>query len=56
MDANEDVTNASEAKLVLKRFYLYFSSPVKLFKNPILGIGMIFMKVSGIQLWCARFN
>jgi len=31
--------------IVLKRFGLFFSHPVKLFRNPILGIGVLFMKV-----------
>jgi len=28
----------------LSRYRLFFAKPVKLFKNPILGIGMLFMK------------
>lgn len=30
--------------IVIRRFLLFFSHPIKLFKNPVLGIGMIFMK------------
>lgn len=31
--------------IVLKRFGLFLSRPYKLFKNPMLGMGMLFMKV-----------
>lgn len=31
---------------IFERFKLYFSNPKKLFKNPIVGIGMLFMKAS----------
>ena len=31
--------------IVLKRFGLFFSHPLKLFRNPILGIGVLFMKI-----------
>lgn len=31
---------------ILERYKLFFSHPVKLFKNPILGVGMLFMKTS----------
>lgn len=30
---------------ILERFKLYFSRPKKLFKNPFIGLGMIFMKL-----------
>lgn len=30
---------------IIKRFKLFFSDPGKLFKNPITGLGMLFMKV-----------
>lgn len=29
---------------ILMRYWLFFSRPVKLFKNPLLGVGMLFMK------------
>ncbi len=29
---------------IIKRYKLFFSHPVKLFKNPIIGFGMLFMK------------
>lgn len=29
---------------IMKRYWLFFSQPLKLFKNPFLGLGMIFMK------------
>lgn len=31
--------------IVLRRFGLYLSQPIKLFKNPFLGVGVLFMKV-----------
>lgn len=41
--------NQSEGKTesqtgILRRYRLFFSQPVKLFKNPFLGLGMLFMK------------
>jgi glycosyltransferase involved in cell wall biosynthesis len=30
---------------IVKRYKLFFSKPIELFKNPILGIGMLFMKM-----------
>jgi len=30
----------------LNRYVLYFSDPIKLFRNPLLGIGMLFMKTT----------
>lgn len=45
--ANADTTStSSEMRRVFKRFGLYFSKPHKLFRNPLLGAGMLFMKVS----------
>lgn len=47
VDANAETTSTgSEIGKVFKRFGLYFSKPYKLFKNPLLGAGMIFMKVA----------
>jgi len=31
---------------IIKRYELFFSHPVKLFKNPIIGFGMLFMKTA----------
>lgn len=42
----ESTSTGAEISKVFKRFGLYFSHPLKLFKNPFLGIGMLFMKVS----------
>lgn len=36
--------SASSQLNILARYKLFFSRPKKLFKNPILGFGMIFMK------------
>lgn len=40
----ENKRNYSKQSSVLYRYGLYFSHPVKLFKNPFLGIGLLFMK------------
>lgn len=43
-------TNKPETRnpyvIVLKRFGLFLSQPFKLFRNPVLGIGVLFMKVA----------
>lgn len=41
---NSANTKVSQQTSILGRYWLFFSHPVKLFKNPILGIGMLFMK------------
>lgn len=46
INSNENVSTTSEAKNVLRRYTLFFSHPVKLFKNPLYGVGMLFMKTS----------
>jgi len=33
------------AGIVLKRFWLYFSRPDELMRRPLVGVGMLFMKV-----------
>jgi len=38
--------NVSQQTSVIGRYALFFKHPVKLFRNPILGIGMLFMKTS----------
>lgn len=46
VDANQDSTSTgSEVGKVFKRFGLYFSRPTRLFRNPLVGLGMLFMKV-----------
>lgn len=45
MSSLEGIDTAKKRKTgVLKRYGLFFSKPGKLFHNPILGIGMLFMK------------
>jgi glycosyltransferase involved in cell wall biosynthesis len=34
----------SKQTSILLRYWIFFSRPIKLFRNPILGIGMLFMK------------
>ncbi|MCK5123105.1 MAG: glycosyltransferase [Candidatus Pacebacteria bacterium] len=46
---------------IIKRYKLFFSNPKKLFKNPILGLGMVFMKscefgFGGIGYLVGRIN
>ena len=41
----DKVAGARPVAIVLRRFGLYFAHPVKLFKQPHLGVGMLFMKV-----------
>ncbi|HYE22817.1 MAG TPA: glycosyltransferase family 2 protein [Verrucomicrobiae bacterium] len=37
--------NFAKQSNVIGRFILFFSNPAKLFKNPLVGLGMIFMKL-----------
>ncbi len=41
---NENTTNSQQQFSILSRYKIFFSNPVLLFENPILGIGMLFMK------------
>jgi glycosyltransferase involved in cell wall biosynthesis len=43
-DSNETVDNISPQTSIIGRYALFFSKPRKLFKKPLLGIGMLFMK------------
>lgn len=45
IDSDDDTSNQNEILLVFKRFFLYLSQPVKLFRNPFVGIGMLLMKI-----------
>jgi len=40
--ANQDLYKKQSS--IIERYKLYFSSPKKLFRNPFLGLGMLFMK------------
>ncbi len=40
---NKDFKNQSN---IIKRYKLFLSHPFKLFKNPVVGVGMLFMKTS----------
>ncbi len=47
VDHNADETSTtSEILQVFKRFGLYLSQPLRLFRNPFVGYGMLFMKLS----------
>jgi hypothetical protein len=43
---------------VVKRFKLFFTNPKKLFKDPILGVGMLFMKMCeyAVGIWGYIFS
>ena len=41
-DVNRDRLHKQTS--IIRRYAVFFSKPVKLFKNPLLGIGMLFMK------------
>lgn len=47
MRESKGVTTSKKRKIgVLSRYALFFSHPVKLFRNPLYGIGMLFMKTA----------
>jgi glycosyltransferase involved in cell wall biosynthesis len=43
-DKSDNEQNLASQTSILGRYGLFFSHPLKLFKNPILGLGMLFMK------------
>lgn len=45
LEKNNLVSDSSKVFEVFKRFKLYLSQPSILFKNPIVGIGMLYMKI-----------
>jgi glycosyltransferase involved in cell wall biosynthesis len=44
ISANQE--NFKKQSSIIQRYFLFFSNPIKLFKNPIIGIGMLFMKTN----------
>jgi len=44
LDVNKSQQNIKKQTGISQRYKLFFSQPKKLFKNPILGLGMLFMK------------
>lgn len=44
LDKNKNQLKIEKQTGILSRYKLFFSQPKKLFKNPILGLGMLFMK------------
>ncbi len=42
--SNKSAANVSQQTSIIGRYRLFFSNPKRLFKNPIIGIGMLFMK------------
>lgn len=41
---------------IFERYRLYFSDPKKLFKNPILGLGVLFMKALEFGVWGVGYS
>jgi len=41
---------------ILERYKLYFSDPKKLFKNPFLGLGVLFMKTTEFGVWGVGYS
>ena len=41
---NNDQIKFKKQTGIINRYKLFFSQPIKLFKNPVLGVGMLFMK------------
>lgn len=44
MDGHNHHANVPKQVGILSRYGLFFAHPIKLFRNPVLGIGMLFMK------------
>jgi glycosyltransferase involved in cell wall biosynthesis len=44
LEANKDTEQVDSQTGLFGRYKLYFSHPGKLFRNPVLGVGMLFMK------------
>jgi glycosyltransferase involved in cell wall biosynthesis len=40
---------------IFKRYALFFSDPVRLFEDPLLGLGTLFMKACDLSAWAAGF-
>ncbi len=40
---------------IFKRYALFFSDPARLFKDPLLGLGTLFMKACDLGAWAAGF-
>jgi len=53
VEANRE--NFRKQQSVFKRYGLFFSNPGMLFKNPVLGIGVLFMKLCEFGSWGAGF-
>lgn len=45
IESDESLSFYTEIKNVFRRFILFFSHPIKLFKNPLYGLGMLAMKL-----------
>lgn len=61
MSINEDKEKIGKQTGITTRYKLFFSDPIKLFKNPIVGLGMLFMKSCeffffGVGLMVKRLN
>lgn len=52
--ANEEYYKLQSS--ILERYKLYFSDPKKLFKNPFLGLGVLFMKTAEFGVWGVGYS
>jgi ribosomal protein RSM22 (predicted rRNA methylase) len=53
VDANKE--NFRKQYNIFRRYALFFSDPARLFKDPLLGLGTLFMKVCDLGAWAAGF-
>lgn len=61
LSTNKNTDASAKQTNIVGRYALYFSQPRKLFRNPILGVGMLFMKTcefgfGAIGLIAAKFS
>lgn len=52
--ANEEYYKKQSS--IVERYKLYLSNPKKLFKNPFLGLGVLFMKTAEFSLWGVGYS
>lgn len=52
--SNEEYSKKQSS--ILERYKLYFSDPKRLFKNPFLGLGVLFMKTAEFGVWGVGYS
>lgn len=55
MKKHANQSRLSKQTSLLRRYWVFLSQPVKLFRNPILGIGMLFMKTCEFTVGIAGY-